>query len=398
MTSPMAGGQVPSLSLAERDRRWALARELMAAEGVDALVACGERDCAGVAPFAPDVYFSNDRPGAIVIFVRGADPISLVWSRLSVCDPIESREGGINTWIEPSNMRVAKHAGGVVDVLRENGLEKATVGVLGPEPYPPFHVHPSVPYGMWTQVLAELPDVTFKAVMLSFIVAMVCLSEEELACVRFSAAAGDAMAHAMQEAAVPGVSEAEIYAAGLAAAGRRGSGVAQISMRTGPGFAELGPPPWVYRPQPPRILENGDVIMAVGSCRFAMFETWHPVAVGIGDIHPDIERAVGVARDCYDAGLEAARPGNTFGDLVNAMCAPLDEAGGRRVRPMVHGMNPDAAVATVGERMPLVPGMTFAFEPNCVFDGKLASIGGTMVIGEAGPVELNPFTAQLLRA
>jgi Xaa-Pro aminopeptidase len=381
----------------------------MAAEDVDALVAYGERECAGPAPFAPEVYFSNDRPGAMVIFVKGADPISLVWSPLSVCDHIEARRGGISTWIEPSSTRVAEHADGVVDVLRENGLEKAAVGVLGLEPD-----------AMWTQVLTELPEVTFKPVLLSFIVATVCLSDEELACVRFSAAAGDAMAQAMQEAAVPGVSEAEIYAAGLAAAARRGAGVSQISMRTGPGFAAPGPPPWAYRPQPPRILENGDVIMAAGSCRFAMFETWHPVAVGIGDIHPDIERAVGVARDCYDAGLEAARPGNTVGDMVDAMCAPLDDAGGWRVGPMVHGMNPYAVVRglgadlssrphapgygqlaevpALGEQMPLAPGMTFAFEPNCVFDGKLASIGGTVIIGEAGPIELNPLTAQLLRA
>jgi hypothetical protein len=34
--------------------------------------------------------------------------------------------------------------------------------------------------------------------------------------------------------------------------------------------------------------------------------------------------------------------------------------------------------------MRLAPGMTFAFEPNCVFDGKLASIGGTVIIGEDG--------------
>jgi Xaa-Pro aminopeptidase len=420
MTSPITSEQVPALSLAERDRRWALARELMAAEDVDALVAYGERECAGVAPFAPDVYFSNDRPGAIVIFVREAEPISLVWSPMSVCDHIEARGGGIATWIEPSNIRVAKHAGGVVDVLRENGLEKAAVGVLGLEAYPPFHVNPPMPYGMWTQVLAELPEVTFKPVMPGFIFATVCLSEEELACVRYSAAAGDAMALAMQEAAVPGVSEAEVYAAGLAAACRRGASASQISMRTGPGFAALGPPPWVYRPQPPRTLENGDVIMAAATCRFAMYETCHQVAVGIGDIHPDIERAVGVARDCYDTGLEAARPGNTFGDLVGAMCAPLDKAGGWRVHPMVHSMNPYtmvcgfgaglssypralaygqlAEVATFAEHMRLAPGMTFAFQPNCVFDGKLASIGGTVIIGEDGPIELNPLTARLLRA
>jgi len=62
MTSPIASEQVPALSPTERDRRWAPARELMAAEDADALVAYGERECAGVAPFAPDVYFSNDRP------------------------------------------------------------------------------------------------------------------------------------------------------------------------------------------------------------------------------------------------------------------------------------------------------------------------------------------------
>lgn len=165
-----------------------------------------------------------------MIFVRGADPISLVWSPMSVCDHIEARRRGIATWIEPSNMRVAKHAGGVVDVLRENRLAKAALGVLGLEAYPSFHVNPPMPYGMWTQVLADLPEVTFKPVMLSFIFATVCLSEEEPACVRFSAAAGDAMALAMQEAAVPGVSEAEIYAAGLAAACRRGASASQISL------------------------------------------------------------------------------------------------------------------------------------------------------------------------
>jgi hypothetical protein len=33
-----------------------------------------------------------------------------------------------------------------------------------------------------------------------------------------------------------------------------------------------------------------------------------------------------------------------------------------------------------------------------VFDGKLALIGGTVIIGEDGPVELNPLTVRLPRA
>jgi hypothetical protein len=87
---------------------------------------------------------------------------------------------------------------------------------------------------------------------------------------------------------------------------------------------------------------------------------------------------------------------------------------------MVHGMNPYAIVCgfgagmrdypperacgqpadipTIAGQIPLAPGVTLAFEPNCVINGKLASIGGTVIIGDDGPVELNPFTAQLLRA
>jgi len=42
--------------------------------------------------------------------------------------------------------------------------------------------------------------------------------------------------------------------------------------------------------------------------------------------------------------------------------------------------------------------MTFGFEPRCVFDGRLGSIGGAVIIGEDGPIELNPLTARLLRA
>ena len=40
--------EVPRYSLAERDRRWALARQITAAENVQALIACGGPGCAGI--------------------------------------------------------------------------------------------------------------------------------------------------------------------------------------------------------------------------------------------------------------------------------------------------------------------------------------------------------------
>ena len=418
--------KVPTYSLAERDRRWALARELMAAEEVDALIAYGEHECADLAPYAPDTYFSNDRPGSFVIFCRDADPVQLVWSNMTIQDNIEARKRGDELWIEPGNIRAGsviqpgKNAAGIIEVLREHGLEKAAVGVLGLDIYPPFHLNPPIPYLLWNQVLSELPDVTFKPVGQSFMFGTICLSDEELAVLRYSAAAGDAVANAMLETAAPGVSEADLYANGMAAAFRLGCAAPDMLLWSGPGFIAWGPPAWSYRPQAPRVLAAGDVVLAEVFCRFGMKETQHQVAIAVGDVHPDVEEAAAIARASYEAGLKALRPGNTFGQVVEAMKQPMEAAGGWNVHPLVHGLDPygtvcgfgsgmrnlpEAAeygligeVPTIGSDLPLAPGMAFAFEPNCVINGRLANLGGTVVVGPDGAVELNSLTTTLLHS
>ncbi|MCO5972428.1 hypothetical protein [Actinoallomurus soli] len=47
--------------------------------------------------------------------------------------------------------------------------------------------------------------------------------------------------------------------------------------------------------------------------------------------------------------------------------------------------------------MILEPGMSFAFEPSCGIGDHMVTIGGTVLVGEDEPVELNPLTAELLR-
>lgn len=69
-------------------------------------------------------------------------------------------------------------------------------------------------------------------------------------------------------------------------------------------------------------------------------EAQHQAAVAIGEVHEDIHCAAVVARSSYQAGLSAPRVGNTFGDVVDAMEAPLLEAGGWHVHPLVHSLNP----------------------------------------------------------
>lgn len=409
--------EIPTYSLAERDRRWGLARRLMEEEGLDALLVHGERGGTGPAPFCFDTYFTNDRPGTTVIFPREGDPVSLVSLPMYASDHFESAQRGDALWIAPEQMRFPRAPGAVAAALEELGAAEGTVGVIGAEPYPPFYFVPPMPMALGKGLGEALPRATLKPVAHRFAEMAYAQSEEELAVIRYAAEVGDDMALAMIEATRPGIRESEIYAAGMAAAQRRGVAAPGMLLWSGDAFLAWGSPAWAYRPQAPRTIEEGDMVLAEVFVSFGMKETQHQVAITVGEVHEDFHRAAEVARRSYDAGLSALAPGRTFGEVVQAMRAPVEEAGGGFVHPVVHGMNPFGPVSAVPlaiGRLPeasdyhlhaeippilheleLKEGMTFAFEPNCAFGRRVANLGGTVVVGEGGAIELNPLTARV---
>lgn len=397
---PSVGGMdLPTYSLAERDRRWDLARELMDAEGIDALVVHD----------GLDVFFTNDRPGAIVVFPRADEPIALVPSLASIGDHLEASARGDAVWIRQENVLVARHAQGVAEVLRAHGLSRSAIGVLGLE----------LPYTLWSSVLQQFPQLTFKPVEAAFARRTLSQSAQELAVTGHAAAIGEAMAKAMLQAVRPGVTEADVYAAGLAESVSRGAAAA-MSIASGKAFVSCGPPAWSYRPQAPRVIEDGDLVLAETSCSYGMRETRQRVAIAVGGIHPQQESAAEAARASYEAGLALLRPGHTFGEVVAAMRRPLEETGGWHAHPLVYTVNPRGAVCgsgaglgtlpetarygllavqpTIGSDLPLSPGMTFAVTPTCGYGRHLAGIGGTVVVGENEPIELNTITTHLMRS
>ena len=411
---------VPTYSWAERDRRWHLARTFMDRQGVDALIVYGEHEDSGPAAFYFDTWFTNDRPGSILVVPRHGEPIVHLMISTFVNDHMASTRNGDTMWINPENIRVAFSAQGITDTLTELGLTTATIGVIGLEPYPPFLPESILPHRLWTSIENQFPTVTFTPVGLAFARLLMPLGNEEIAVVRHAAAIGEEMAHAMVAAAGPGVSEAEVYTAGMSTAFRRGTVMPGMHLRSGPEPAGWGPPQWAYRPQAPRILQDGDVISTEVFCAFGMRATQHQVTIAVGDVHDDFHRAAQVARDCYDAGLATLHAGRTFGEVAEAMLAPVEDAGGWVRGPQIHGLNPFGAfcrfpanfgfldgadrypkvvgMSTTLADVELQPGMTFAFEPSCVFGRRPVTVGGVVIVGDDGPIELNPFTARLLRA
>lgn len=419
LSTPLSS-DIPTYSIAERDRRWTLARTFLEGEDLDALLVFGEHEDAGAAPFCFDTWFTNERAGMIVLFRREGDPIVFAPIKTYILDHLEGWRRGDQGWIEAENVRLGNLSGTVADTLITSGLSSAKVGVIGLEPYIPWLPEGIVPYRFWQNLLTQVPNIGFKPVGADFARLMMPLSKEEIAVVRHSAQIGDAMAQAMVDAARPGASEVELYAAGMGVAHKSGTVVAGMHMWTGPAPAASGPPQWAYRPQAPRILAEGDYIATEVFCGFGMRQTQHQVAIAIGEVHEDFERAAVIARKCYEVGLDKLRAGRRFHEVTEAMLAPVEAASGYVRGPQIHGLNPfgsfcrdfgglaqvdgadrypkaEANSTELGEML-LEPGMTFAFEPSCGFGRHLVTVGGTVIVGDDQAIELNAYTAQVLRA
>ncbi len=409
---------IPTYSDTERQRRWRIAHTLMDEQRVDALIVYGDREGSFPSPFAPDTYFTNDRPGAIVIFPREGEPISIVAFPMAVTDQMQARLRGESVWIHPENVYAGKKGETIVQLLQKIGLTRGSIGVIGLEPYPPYYFDGAMPYNTWKTVLTSFPGLYFKPVQIPFIHHTSARSTEELEVLSWSAEVGEKMCEAMRDATRVGASEADIYAAAMDTCPKNDCFSGMMLLGSGHEYFTWGLPTWTYRPHVPRVIQDGDVVLAEVFCSLGMLETQHQPSIAVGNVHPDFERAAGVARESYNIGLHLLRAGNRFGDVVNAMEEPVRTSGGWHVRPWIHGMNPFGLISgmqdltgvvpgaerygrvgqipLVGADVELRPGMTFAMEPNCAFGKHAVNIGGTVIVGETGPVELNHVTTSLM--
>ncbi len=410
---------IPRFSTAERDRRYRLARDLMEEQDLDALLAYGERGEAGPPQFTPDTYFTNDRPGATVILPRRGELVALVWSSAVIGDHLEASRRGDATWLRPSQIRTGRGADAIVRTLREQGLERGRIGVLGLEPYPPFFPEGLIPYVTWQRVLEALPEATFVPVQRRFSELTMARSPEEVEVLRWSAQAGERMCEAMVEAARPGVLESDLHAAAAAACFANVANCYWLILLSGPGTLAWGPPHWTYRPQPPRAIQNGDLVLAELFVTAGMLESQQQLTIAVGDVPPEAEVCARAAREAYEIGLRELKVGARFGDVVEAMDEPIRRVGGWNLTPHLHSLNPFGAIGRCGQGFPaqpgmdayrevgalettlpdlvLRPGMGFAFEPNCVLGRCRVNIGGTVVVGDDGPIELNRICNSMVR-
>jgi Xaa-Pro dipeptidase len=399
----------PTLSLAERDRRWNRIRSFMREEELAALVVPGLRSRESF-----ETWVSGEAIQGAVVFPAEGEPVYLTWIAFRIVgrdDPQNDRQYWIN------DIRSGLIGPGIVAALGELGAAGHTVGVVGLRSRGPLELEGSIPFAVWQTVLDAFPSTRFKEVSIPFSYMMAQKSDEELALARASAAAGEAACQALLEAARPGVSEADLYAAATGAVYRAGLTLTPPSLivKSGRDFLSWGPPEWGAGAVAPRVVGKGELISTEIMPSYGGVETQQQMMIATGPLDPQWRELEAVARRSYDAGLGALKPGATFFDVCEAMAVPLQEAGCWHLSPLIHGVSPAYLLGTLhggaerffAEEYPwfqtvpaltdavLAEGMLFAFEPNACRGRTRVNIGGTVAVGASGPVELNSLPLRM---
>ena len=120
-----------------------------------------------------------------------------------------------------------------------------------------------------------------------------------------------------------------------------------------------------------RLLRDGDIVNVDVSTIYRGYFSDSSRMFMLGDVDPETQRLVRVARECIDIGLEQVKPWNFLGDMAQAIndyakangYSVVREIGGHGVGLEFHEDPFVSYVTGKGTEMLMVPGMVFTIEP-----------------------------------
>jgi Xaa-Pro aminopeptidase len=329
-------------SLAERERRWARVRALMARDGIDVL-AC--LPCTN----------NHDRGQQDVRYLTQLGENS---DEVTVLFPLE---GGVTAWLSRggvwpasnwfTDIRSGSRGSGakhVIARLQEAGFERGTIGIPGLRGGMLAHVRQPEGEVSWQSVeriKEAFPRATIVSATDLLGEARYVKSEEEIDFLRQGTEVAERTLSAVLEHARAGVVEREVFGwmlqANAAAGGSFPPMIGWISGSLGNTYHRLEQPSF-------RRLAAGDVLVLEIEGRWAGYTAQVDQLFSIGPAPQDLKDGMKLAIESYDRAFDALRPGVTVAQVVEAA--------------EVRGMN-DRGVATLlmhgrgtGDDGPLVTG------------------------------------------
>jgi Xaa-Pro dipeptidase len=361
-------------SAEEMARRYELARELMRAHDLAALVLFGNSGVSR-ANMANPFWLSNhlDLHHCYLVVALDPDQDAALYTGLTNHVP-NAREVSDVPFVEWGGY---DPAGAVAARLREIGVTGGRAGLVGVNAT--FSM--GMPYGHHARLREELPGLELVDVTGPYSRLRLIKSEEEVEWLRKAAVLTDEAIIALAEGARPGMSDIELVALSEAAY-RPDGGMPRIMFLRS---MAMDDPNGCLPAQNPshRRIEAGDVIITEFSASYWGYtgQIQRPVFV---DAEPTEkwQRMFDVALDAYERIVDALKPGATEAEIIRAGSV-IGEAGYAIYDDLVHGYG-------VGIEPPIVDRSCVQWWPWD--DANPAPAGRTFEEGMAVVVQPNPIT------
>jgi Xaa-Pro aminopeptidase len=389
------------LSLAERDRRWAKVRALMARDGID-LIVC--MPCTN----------SHDRGAADARYLTQLGENS---DESSVAFPIE---GEVRAWhsrpgVWPSSnwftdIRSAPRGSGgatLVGYINEHPrYKKATIAIAGLTSTPMTHCRAAEGEINWQSVeilKSAFPEARFVSASTVLGEARWTKSDEEVAFLRKGVEIAELTLDAIRETAREGVPEREVFAKMMYVNAKAGGSFT-------PMFGWISGPqgrPYHRLEQPSfRKFADRDILSVEIEGRWGGYIAQIDQSVVINAANDGLDDAMKLAYEAFGKTLELMKPGTTMGELADT--AVLTALGGRLTAGLGfhgRGTGDDGPLLIAGvplkpevRDLPLVEGCCFAVKPSVTFDGiaEYGRWGDSVVVGKNGGTRLGTRPQELI--
>lgn len=384
----------PRFSLAERDRRWAAVRKLMAERGVDVIVA--PQNTGHSMDFQADARYLTHCGGGGDADIAAVFPIEGAVTAVAT-SAVPRWTPQVQNWT--ADVREARRDYGkqIVARIREMGLKKPRIGITGlgdiggtrsPEGL--------IIHGTWQRIRDGFPD--SEIIDATDILAAVrdIKSPEEVECLTKAVQIIEKGYEAEAAAARVGAIDWEVWAATQYGLLKHGSEAPiHCNWISGPNVVRT-----LTRPTF-RVLERGDLIINELEACWIGYQAQGVQPVFVEQANPIHQELIKIQREVFHEVLMAIKPGTTLGTLsqvaeraVEKMAPKSGVAAGAKAKLTMHGKGAgdDGPIITGSARDPrqlnyaIQENMTFTFKPSVsTADGSsLCTWGDTVVVTAKG--------------
>ncbi len=382
----------PRFSLAERDRRWKIVRDLMRQQRLDVIVT--PNNTGHSMDFQSNTRYLTHCGGGGDADIAAVFPLE--GEVTAIATSAEARWPTVQEWTRDVREARRNYGRVIVERLKELKVARARIGITGLGQVEGTRTpEGTILYGTWKQIREAFPEA--ELVDASEILAEVryVKSEEEIAALKKSMEIIEIAYQAEVNAAKPGVKDWEVWAETQCALMRNGSEMpVHCNWVSG-----KNPKRTITRPSM-RILERGDLIINEVESSWIGYRSQgvQPVFVGVADpLHLEL---IKVQREIFNRVMENLKPGVTVKELAELVASWAERtapktglAAGATGQLTMHGRGAgdDGPIITSHARSPrqlavaLRENMVFIFKPSAkARDGSTCTWGDTVLITAKG--------------